>query len=126
MKQISIFILLIVLWVTSRADLNPSGSVNQVVPSNSAVIIAATTTAVKATAGTLRRITVTTGVVSATIKLFDLAAASCTGTPSTNPKAVLTLPATISNPFTIEFQQSFVNGICVLTNLATNLTVIYD
>ena len=95
-------------------------------PSSSAVIIAAATTAVKATAGTLRRIDLTTGVANATIKLFDLASASCTGTPSTNPKGVITLPAAISNPFTLEYQESFVNGICVLTSGATNLTVIYD
>lgn len=114
----------LVLWFAARADLNPSA--NQPPPSTATVITAAATTAVKATAGTLRRITVTTEVVSATIKLFDLASASCTGTPSTNPKAVLTLPATISNPFTVEFQQSFANGICVLTSGATNLTVIYD
>ncbi len=105
---------------------NTSAWLYQLPASSAAVIATATTTAVKATAGTLRRITVTTEVASATIKLFDLASASCTGTPSTNPKAVLTLPATISNPFTAEFQQAFTNGICVLTSGATNLTVIYD
>jgi hypothetical protein len=116
-------VILLALAISTRADLSPSGAP---APSNSAIIIAAATTSVKATAGTLRRVTVTTEVASATIKLFDLASASCTGTPSTNPKAVLTLPATISNPFTVEFQQSFANGICVLTSGATNLTVIYD
>jgi hypothetical protein len=116
--------LILALFLFAHADLNPSGNLIQ--PSNSAMIIAAATTPVKATAGTLRRITVTTEVASATIKLFDLASASCTGTPSTNPKAVLTLPAAISNPFTVEFQQAFANGICVLTSGATNLTVIYD
>jgi hypothetical protein len=114
------------LLIRGRADLSPSANLNQFPASSSSVIIAAATTPVKATAGTLRRITVTTEVVSATIKLFDLASASCTGTPSTNPKAVLTLPAAISNPFTVEFQQAFVNGICVLTSGVTNLTVIYD
>lgn len=105
---------------------NTSAWLTQRPASSAAVISTAATTAVKATSGTLRRITVTTEVASATIKLFDLASASCTGTPSTNAKAVLTLPATISNPFTLEFQQSFANGICVLTSGATNLTVIYD
>jgi hypothetical protein len=120
------FTLILALFLVAHADLNPSGNLIQ--PSNSAMIIAAATTAVKATAGTLRRITVTTEVASATIKLFDLASASCTGTPSTNPKAVITLPSTITavNPFTLEFQQSFVNGLCVLTSGATNLTVIFD
>lgn len=111
-------------YLAAHADLSPSA--NQPPPSSSTVILVAATTAVKATAGTLRRITVTTEVVSSTIKLFDLASASCTGTPSTNPKAILTMPATVANPFTLEFQQVFANGICVLTSGATNLTVIYD
>jgi hypothetical protein len=124
MRTYAPLFLIFTLYLMARADLSPSAY--QPPPSSSAQIIAAATTAVKATAGTLRRITVTTEVASATIKLFDLASASCTGTPSTNPKGVLTLPATISNPFTLEFQESFANGICVLTSGATNLTVIYD
>lgn len=119
-----VLIVLFPLALTTRADLNPSMS--QPPPSTATVITAAATTAVKATTGTLRRITVTTEIASATIKLFDLASASCTGTPSTNPKAVLTMPATVANPFTVEFQQSFANGICVLTSGATNLTVVFD
>src|SRR2546426_126856 len=83
-------------------DLNPSA--NQPPPSSATVITAAATTAAKATAGVLRRVVVTTQVAAATIKLFDLASASCTGTPSTNPRAVITLPATAGNPFTLEFQ----------------------
>lgn len=121
--QVAIVILL-ALAVSTRADLSPSGNVSQ--PSSASVIVAASTTAVKGTSGTLRRITVTTEVASATIKLFDLASASCTGTPSTNPKGVITLPSTVSNPFTLEYQESFANGICVLTSGATNLTVIFD
>jgi hypothetical protein len=120
----TVIVLILALYLAAQADLHQSAQ--SIGPSSSSVIIAAATTAVKATAGTLRRITVTTEVASATIKLFDLASASCTGTPSTNPKAVLTLPATIANPFTVEFQQPFTNGICVLTSGATNLTVIYD
>lgn len=120
--------LLAALLIAPRipADLSPSGNLHQFPASSAAVISTAATTAVKATAGTLRRITVTTQVVNATIKLFDLASASCTGTPSTNPKAVITLPATVGIPFTLEFQQPFVNGICALTSGATNLTVIFD
>lgn len=124
MRPFAVVCLALAWYLLARGDLNPSGF--QPPPSTATVIATAATTAVKATAGTLRRITVTTEVVSATIKLFDLASASCTGTPSTNPKAVLTMPATVANPFTVEFQQSFANGICVLTSGATNLTVIYD
>lgn len=117
-------LLLLVVFLVARGDLHQSAQ--SIGPSSSSVITAAATTAVKATAGILRRVSVTTGVASATIKLFDLASASCTGTPSTNPKAVITEPVTITNPYTLEFQQSFSNGICVLTSGATNLTVIFD
>lgn len=114
------------LSARALADLSPSGSACQISASSATVITAAATTSVKATAGTLRRVVVTTQVASATIKFFDLASASCTGTPSTNPRAVITLPTTVGNPFFLEFQQAFANGICVLTSGATNLTVIYD
>lgn len=122
----ALFLIFVLLAVSSRGDVNSSNNGSQLPPSSATVITSAATTAVKATAGTLRRITVTTEVASATIKLFDLASASCTGTPATNAKAVLTLPSTVSNPFSIEFQQAFANGICVLTSGATNLTVIFD
>jgi len=127
------------MTVTGLAQLSPSNAtiqpgntpntspwLTQRPASSSTNIIAAATTAVKATAGTLRRIVVMTEVASATIKLFDLASASCTGTPSTNPKGVITLPSTVSNPFFLEYQVSFTNGICVLTSGATNLIVIWD
>ena len=116
--------LTLIMALSSRADLSPSA--NQTPASSATVITSAATTAVKATGGTLRRIAVTTEVANATIKLFDIAGASCTGTPSTNPRGVLTLPAAISNPFTLELQEPFVNGICVLTSGATNLTVVFD
>jgi len=112
--------------LTARADLSASGSSALYGASSAAVITAAATTAVKATTGNLKRVVVTTGVASATIKLFDLAGASCTVTPSTNPQAVITLPTTVGNPFSLEFQQRFANGICVLTSGATNVTVIFE
>lgn len=116
--------------IALHADMNVSSqalaSLFQLPASNSAVLTTAATTSVKATGGTLRRIAITTPAASATIKLFDLASASCTGTPATNPKAVITLPSAIGVPVSLEFQQSFANGICVLTSGATNLTVIFD
>ncbi len=127
---------LVPLAIPVRGDLNPSGGITPVtqsgtwtyqLPASSATVITtAATTVVKATSGTLRRVSVTVPVANANIKLFDLAGANCTGTPSTNPKAVILLPPTLGNPFTLEFQQAFVNGICVWTQGATNLTVIYD
>ena len=89
-------------------------------------ITAAATTAVKGTAGILRRIVVGTGVASATIKLFNVAAASCSGTPGSGASGVITLPATLTNPFTLEFNQIFSAGICIVTSGVTNLNVIFD
>jgi hypothetical protein len=118
-------LLAILMAISIRADLHPSGA--SFVSSQSNVIISATTTTVKATGGTLRRVIVTTPIASGTVKLFDLASASCTGTPSTNPKAIISIPSAVGNPFYLEFQQSFTNGICALTSTGTwNLTVIYD
>jgi len=89
-------------------------------------ITSATTTTVKATAGILRRIVVGTGVASATIKLFNIAGASCSGTPGSGAMGVVTLPSTLASPFHIEFNQTFSAGICVVTSGATNVTVIFD
>jgi len=89
-------------------------------------ITAAATTSVKGTAGILRRIIVGTGVASATVKLFNVAAASCSGTPGSGGAGVITLPSTLTNPFALEFNQVFSAGICVVTSGATNIVVIFD
>jgi len=89
-------------------------------------ITSATTTTVKGTAGILRRIVVGTGVASATVKLFNVASASCSGTPGSGAAGVITLPSTLANPFSLEFNQAFSAGICVVTSGATNITVIFD
>ncbi len=89
-------------------------------------ITAAATTNVKGTPGILRRNIVGTDVVSATVKLFNVAAASCSGTPGSGAMGVITLPATLTNPFSLEFNQTFSAGICVVTSGATNITVIFD
>lgn len=94
--------------------------------SSASNITAAATTTVKGTAGILRRIVVGTGVASATIKLFNVAAASCSGTPGSGAMGVITLPSTLANPFTLEFNQTFSAGICVVTSGATNINVIFD
>jgi hypothetical protein len=94
--------------------------------SSGANITTATTTSVKATAGVLRRVTIGTGVASATVKLFNVASASCSGTPGSGASGVITLPSTLTNPFSVELNQVFSNGICVVTSGATNVTVIFD
>ncbi len=133
---IVLFIVLAHSVIPVRGDLTPSGGITPVtqsgawvtqLPASSAVVInSAATTPVKATAGTLRRITITLLQSNQTIKLFDLAAAACTGTPTLNPRGVILVPSASGNPFTLEFQQAFANGICVLTSGVMNLTVIYD
>ena len=89
-------------------------------------ITTAATTAVNATSGILRRVVVGTGVASATIKLFNVASASCTGTPGSGAMGVITLPSTLTNPFSLELNQTYSAGICVVTSGATNLIVIFD
>ncbi len=94
--------------------------------SSGANIITATTTTVKGTAGVLRRILLGTSVVSATVKLFNVASGSCSGTPGSGAAGVITLPSTLGNPVSLELNRSFSAGICVVTAGATNLIVIFD
>jgi hypothetical protein len=59
-----------------------------------------------------------------TIGVFDLPAASCTGSPSTNTIGIIT---TTSSPGqTASFNASVQNGICVKTSAAMDLTVVYQ
>jgi hypothetical protein len=94
--------------------------------SSGANITAAATTTVKASAGVLRRIIIGTGVASATLKLFNVASGSCSGTPGSGAAGVITLPSALGNPVSLELNQTFSAGICVVTSGATNLTVIFD
>ena len=94
--------------------------------SSGANITAAATTTVKGSAGVLRRLIIGTGVASATVKLFNVASGSCSGTPGSGAAGVITLPSALGNPFSLELNQAFSAGICVVTSGATNLTVIFD
>jgi hypothetical protein len=94
--------------------------------SSGANITTATTTSVKGSAGVLRRVIIGTGVASATVKLFNVASGSCSGTPGSGAAGVITLPSSLGNPFSLELNQAFSAGICVVTSGATNLTVIFD
>lgn len=112
--------------ITAALRASQASDVTQVIGSTGANITAAATTAVKATSGILRRVIVGTGVASATIKLFNVAGASCTGTPGSGASGIVSLPATLGNPFTLEFNQIFNAGICVVTSGATNITIVFD
>jgi hypothetical protein len=94
--------------------------------SSGANITAAATTTVKGSAGILRRLMIGTGVASATVKLFNVASGSCSGTPGSGASGVITLPSALGNPFSLELNQAFSAGICVVTSGATNLIVIFD
>lgn len=80
-----------------------------------------TATSVKATNGTLLGINLNTSAAG-TISVFDLALASCTGTPSTNTVAVLTIAAT-ENARAIPFNVALLNGICIKASVAMDFTV---
>lgn len=79
-----------------------------------------TATAVKATPGLLHTLSVNTGGAG-TISIFDLASASCTGTPATNVVAVVTATASTLQTFT--YDANFQNGICVKASVAMDFTV---
>jgi hypothetical protein len=111
---------------TISALLRAGQAVPDLLSSTGTNITTATTTAVKGTAGVLRRVVVGTSVASATIKLFNVASVACTGTPGSGASGVITLPATVGNPFSIELNQTFSAGICVVTSGATNVSVIFD
>jgi hypothetical protein len=87
-------------------------------------ITGTTATAVKGTAGTLLGINLNTSGAG-TISIFDLVSGSCTGTPSTNTVAVLTIAAT-ENARSIPFNDSLLNGICVKASAAMDITVNYQ
>lgn len=84
-------------------------------------ITGTTATSVKATGGTLLALIVNTPAAG-TVSLFDLASASCTGTPSTNVVAVITATATAPIA-TIPYDVQFLNGICVKASATMDLTV---
>ena len=96
------------------------------IPYQQAYIHTATTTAVKDGPGSLHLIAVNATVASETIKIFDLPAASCTGTPTTNPRGVLTLSATIDQPFSQMYDIQMTLGVCILTSDAADLTIAFD
>jgi len=79
-----------------------------------------TATTVKPSAGFLHNLTVNTGGAG-TVSIFDLAAASCTGTPATNTVAVITATATTLQTFT--YDVNMLNGICVKASAAMDFTV---
>jgi hypothetical protein len=85
-------------------------------------IVGTTATAVKATAGTLLNIVINTPAAG-TISVFDLATAACTGTPSTNTVAVITVASATDAHATFSYNDALLNGICVKASAAMDITV---
>jgi hypothetical protein len=87
-------------------------------------ISTATTTTVKPTNGYLHTVTINGGTAGA-VTLYDIAAAGCTGTPASGKFATIeTIGAT--NPVTLIYDLATVNGICVVTAAATDVTVSFN
>jgi hypothetical protein len=84
-------------------------------------ITGTTATVVKAGPGVVHTVVVGTPAAG-TISLFDLASASCTGTPATNVVSVIT--ATTTFPAAPEiYDVLFNNGICVKASATMDITV---
>jgi len=85
-------------------------------------ITTTTATAAKATPGRLLSVTIGTGAAG-NITVFDLAAASCTGTPATNQVSIIGVAAT-TTPMTLTFNTEMQNGICIKTSAAMDMTAV--
>jgi len=83
-------------------------------------ITGTTATVVKGTPGLLHTVSINTGAAG-TVSVFDLASASCTGTPATNTVAVIT--ATTTTLQTFSYDTNLLNGICVKASVGMDLTI---
>jgi hypothetical protein len=85
-----------------------------------------TSTAVDAAGpGFFHSINVNTEVASETIKIYDVATATCNTHETTGVIAKITIPATVTaiDPFTMTFDVAVVNGLCVETSSTADITV---
>ncbi len=85
-------------------------------------ITTTTATAAKANAGFLHALVVNTAAAG-TISIFDLPAASCTGTPATSVVAVITVPAATNGLPPFLYDVNLLQGICVKASVAMDFTV---
>ena len=90
-------------------------------------ITTATDTIAASNAGAvLHSVTLNTYVASETIKLYDIASTSCTGTPSGTLIGTITMPSTITStaPITLIYDATATNGVCVVTSSTADVTVV--
>jgi hypothetical protein len=86
-------------------------------PSNKVLISTTTATVVKAGPGQLHTLTFGTVGASAVINVYDLPAASCTGTPAGTP-LIITPPSTGMG--TLLFDATYTQGICIQDTVAAS------
>ena len=82
-----------------------------------------TATTVKGVTGFVHTLAINLGAAG-TVSLFDLPAASCSGTPATNQVAIVTATATTLQTFT--YDVNFLQGICVKASVGMDLTVSFQ
>jgi hypothetical protein len=87
-------------------------------------ITGTTATSVFSRAGTLLYLTINTPAAG-TLSVFDLVSGSCTGTPATNTKAILT-SASGQAPLLIPYDMLIFNGLCIKASAAMDITVGYQ
>lgn len=84
------------------------------------MISTAATTVVSVNAGTLRRIALNNPGPGGTVTLYDNTAASGTQV------GIISVPGSANNPFMMEYDIEFQNGLTVVTSSAMNITVVFD
>jgi len=83
-----------------------------------------TTTVVKGTPGTLSRIIIDTSAAG-TIKIYDIAAAGCAGSPASGLRGTITLAGT-EPPSSIFYDLEMTQGICIVTSASPDIIVSYQ
>lgn len=104
----------------------PQAGSDVTAPGNSVVVAGftyrristATNTQIKATAGTLHTVTINGGTTG-TVTIVDTTAANCSG------GTTLALVAAVTTPLTLTYDAATLNGLCVTTAAATDLTVTF-
>lgn len=119
-------LILVGLWLSRPRESSAQQDYFHVAAGTPTYISSATTTVVKGTAGTLRRIIIGTPIAAATVDVYNIASAGCTGTPASGLISSNLLPVTLTNPPILEFNATMSLGICVVTSGATKLTVITE
>lgn len=111
---------------TTTADGGSKTGVLEVAPSPGSYheLSSAATTTIKATGGILYKIVVNTPA-SETVTIYDVASASCSGTPGSGKLASITLTTSVP-PGAIVYDLKTANGICVVTSSTADITVVFE